>query len=418
MKKKIFGSMVLAGMALTSAQAVDVNFFGHIGAAYNQGLSAGNTQHTVDGKKATYAGVTGHVGMDLGFNALHLGVGVYGAMPIYGTHLQYTPNNNGGAGGGNNAPAIDDNQANIMYSKDYIDLSDLYLIYDNSNVTLAVGRFNNEFLGSEWLNSYMQGVAFRYQSKMFGFWTAWINDATTYGYAPNRIASELMAYNRFPSSFNNFNLNNEVFAAGMKFDFDFLTFDPFVHYYLNKGHDDTIQAGANLALIFGQEGGPVQSTTAIKFMWENTLGKASDDTMMLLGDEELIFGGVFKLGAGVFATTGGDGIVTINDGTRFYGRRYLTPNFNYWSSAYFTPKNTTWYVFTGVKSTYFDLDILYADGDYKEFSAIASFTLFDTQSKGSLNGVSMKLGGGYVNNGFKTGPQQSSNVVAFAKLSF
>ena len=407
--KKIFGSMVLAGMALTSAQAVDVNFFGHIGAAYNQGLSEGNTQHSADGKKATYAGVTGHVGMDLGFNALHLGVGVYGAVPIYGTKIKY--NENGQA-------VIDDNQANIAYSKDYIDLSDLYLTYASSNVTLAVGRFNNEFLGSEWLNAYMQGVAFKYQSKMFGIWTAWMNDATNYGYAPNRIASELMAYNRFPSSFNNFNLNNEVFAAGMNFDFDFLTFDPFVHYYLNKGYDDTIQAGANLALIFGQEGGPAQSITTFKFMWENTLGARHDDTMMFLGDEELIFGGIFKIGAGVFSTTGGNGITTINDGTRFYGKKFLTPNFNYWSSTYFTPKNTTWYVFTGVKSTYFDLDILYADGDYNEFSAIASFTLFDTQSKGSLNGVSMKLGGGYVTNSFKSGPHQHSNVVAFAKLAF
>ena len=414
MKKKIFGSMVLVGMALTSAKAVDVNFFGHIGGAYNQGLSQGNAQYSVDGKKATYTGITGHVGMDLGFNALHFGVGLYGAMPIYGTKLSYTLN--GGANGTQHT--INGNEADIMYSKNYIDLSDLYLMYDNSNITLAVGRFNNEFLGSEWLNAYMQGVAFKYQSKMFGVWGAWMNDFTTYGYAPNRIASELMSYHRFPSSFNNFGIGNEVFAAGMNFDFDFLTFDPFVNYYLNKGFEDMAQAGANLALIFGKEGGAVQSTTTFKFMWQNILGKTGDSTMMLLGDEELIFGGIFKLGGGVFGTTGGNGIVTINDGTRFYGQRYLTPNFNYWSSAYFTPKNATWYIFTGVKSAYFDLDILYADGDCKEFSAIASFTVFETQSKGSLNGVSVKLGGGYVNNGFKVGPQQRSNVVAFAKLSF
>lgn len=403
MKKKVFSSLVLSGLMATSAYAVDVNFFGHIGGAYNQGLSGGN-KSGVDNDKASYGGVTGHLGVDFGFNALHLGVGAYGSFPIYGTKIF----NEG----------YYENQADVAYSKKYADLSDLYIKYDGGDLTIAVGRFNNEFLDSPWINAYMQGVAAKWKIRSFGAWATWMNDYTTYGYAFNRIASELMSYHRFPSSFNGFGIGNEVFAGGLNFDFKFLKFDPYVNYFFNKGSvDDSIQAGARLALVFG-DNGPVQSTTSIDFMWENTFGISNDDTMLLLTDEELLFGGVFKLGGGFLATTGGNGIVAINNPTRFYGAKFLTPNYNYGSSGYFFAKNNTWYVFTGVKSQYFDLDVLYANGDYNEFSAIASFTVFDKQVKGSLNGIALKVGGGYVNNGFKSNAFQHSNVVGFAKLSF
>ncbi|WP_104697749.1 MULTISPECIES: hypothetical protein [unclassified Helicobacter] len=398
MKSKVFSSLVLSTVVATGAHAVDINFFGHIGGAYNQGLTNGNK---APNDKASYGGVTGHLGIDFGFNALHLGVGAYGSFPIYGTSV---------VGFGN--------QADMAYSKDYADLSDLYIKYDTTDLVVAAGRFNNEFLESSWTNAYMQGVASRWKTRYFGVWLGWMNDFTTYGYAPNRIASELMSYHRFPSSFTHFGFGNEVFVGGLNFDFKFLKINPFMNYFFRDKGNDSILAGTDLSLIFG-EGGVVQTTTAFNFLWQNTFGVSKDDTMLFMIDEELLFGGIFKLGGGFLATTGGNGIRPINDATRFYGGKFLTPNYGYYGSAnYFFQKNNTWYVFTGVKSRFFDLDVLYADGDYHEFSAIASFTVFDKQVKGSLNGIALKIGGGYVNNGFKSSRFQRSNAIGFVKLSY
>ena len=403
MKKGILSSVVLAGLGISGAQAMDFNFFGHVGGFYDQGFGAGNkTGIYNDGfasdKKVGYAGVTGHLGIDLGFNALHIGVGAYSGVPIWGTDIT-----NYGS------------YANAEYSKKYVDLSDLYLKYDAGDMTIAVGRFNNEFLGSDWITSYTQGVAAKWKVRNFGIWATWINDSTTYGYQPGRIASELSSWKRFPSSFDSFGIGNETFAGGMNFDFGFLKIDPFVHYYLHSKTNDTIQAGAKLALVFG-ENGPVQSTTAFRYLWQNTFSVDNDSTMLFWGDEELLFGGFFKLGGGYYATTGGNGISTLNNVTRFYGS-FFTPNYYGQQLNYFTANKNVWYVFTGVKSQWFDLDVLYADGNYSEFSAVASVTLFDTQVKGSLNGIALKLGGGYVSNGFNKA-HQLHNVVAFAKLSF
>ncbi len=388
MKNKFLGSLALAGMTLGSMQAMDFNFFGHVGAGYDQGFGNGNRWDGVS-DKVGYAGFTGHLGMDFGFNALHLGLGAYSGVPIWGTK----------------------NQATHLYSTRYIDLSDLYLKYDTEELKIAVGRFNNDFLESDWLTSYQQGVAAKWNVKSFGMWATWMNDFTTYGYQPGRIASELFGWSPYSSTYHGFGIGNEILALGMNFDFDFLKIDPFVHYYTYGS--GTIQAGTKLALVFGEDG-PVQSTTALRFMWQNEFGANGDSTMLFWGDQELLFGGFFKLGAGYYGTTGGAGIYSVNNVTRFYGR-YLTP-IDY-TSSYFGANASTWYLFTGVTSQWFDLDVLYSEGSHDEFSAIASVTVFDTEAKGSLNGFALKVGGGYVSNGFNRAWQQH-NVVAFVKLSY
>lgn len=399
MKNKFLGSLALVSMALGGgAQAADFNIFGHLGALYNQGLGNGNIAN-LDTKKAGYAGFTGHLGLDLGFNALHMGVGVYGSAPIWGTSTVWG------------------NQADNAYSKNYIDVSDLYLKYDTEELKVAVGRFNNDFLESDWLTSYQQGVAAKFDVKGLGLWASWMNDYTTYGYAPGRIASELSSWHLFPSSAHGFQFNKEVFAVGANIDLKFLKIDPFIHYFSNYNYKhDMLQAGTKVALVLGEDS-PVQSTTAFRFMWQNQIDIDNDSTMLFWGDQELLFGGFLKLGGGYYATTGGSGIYSINNATRFYGANFFTPAQGYPSLSYFSHDYSVWYVFTGIKSQWFDLDVLYADGTYNEFSAVASVTIFDVQAKGSLNGVALKVGGGYVSNGFNKG-LQTQNAIAFVKLSY
>lgn len=136
--------------------------------------------------------------------------------------------------------------------------------------------------------------------------------------------------------------------------------------------------------------------------------------MLFWLDQEFLFGGVFKIGAGAYTTTK-NGIYTPNNVTRFYTGTYLTPGYS--NINYFLGKVSSWYVFTGIKSQWVDLDVVYADGDHKEFTAILSVTIFDQKVKGSLNGISLKVGGGYVSNGFNSAYRRN-NVVGFAKLTF
>ncbi|MCE3036415.1 hypothetical protein LW135_01020 [Helicobacter sp. faydin-H20] len=395
MKNKLLSSIVVTGLAFSGAQAVEVNAFGHIGGVYDQGLSNKNIPEGYT-KKGAFGGATGHLGVDVGFGSIHIGAGAYSGVSIYKT--KGMPN---------------------RYGSDYVDLSDLYLKYDSGMLQIAVGRFNNEFLGTDWLTAYTQGVGFKYQSRSIGVWATWMNDFTTYGYAPGRMASELASWGKFPSSFKSFDIGKrDIIAGGVNVNFGFLTIDPFVHYY-RYPYDGKLQAGAKLGLIFGEDGSAFQSKTSLRYMWQNILGVKNDDSMLFWGDQEFVFGGIFKLGGGYFATTK-SGISTVNNMTRFYGATFFTPYSGInGTESYFNYKTNTWYAFTGVKSQFFDLDVLYADGDYSEFSAIASVTIFDVKTKGSLNGIALKVGGGYVSNGFSKKRNLSlSNVVGFVKLSY
>ena len=61
--------------------------------------------------------------------------------------------------------------------------------------------------------------------------------------------------------------------------------------------------------------------------------------------------------------------------------------------------------------------MLYAGGDYSEFSAVASVRVFDLGLGFMREGLALDVGGGYVNNGFG-GNLQYHNAIAFAKLVF
>ena len=109
---------------------------------------------------------------------------------------------------------------------------------------------------------------------------------------------------------------------------------------------------------------------------------------------------------------GGNSIV---DRTRFYGQ-YLYPySFNgtgLSNRGYLNAYVNTWYVFTGLKlGEKLDFDVLYAGGDYKEFSAIANFNIIGSDN---VEGIVWSVGGGYVTNGFGN----AHSAIAYTKLKF
>ena len=378
MKAKVLGSVILASAIATSASA-EVNLFGHLGAMYNQGLNNGNNG---------YVGLTGHIGIDAGAAGFGVGVGAWAGSKLFSTG--------------------DGDYGRSRYGSDYIDLSDLYLRYTSDSFNFYAGRFDANFLEADWIDNYIQGVGVSFKTPFFGMWLTWANDYTTYGVLPGRIGSELASYSRFPSSFNNFGVgDNDVIAAGLKFDLGVLQIDPFVHYWLraNYTNSDIIQAGAKLALILGNDG--VKSITSLRFMWQNY----TTNSYLFWIDEEVRFRDIFKIGAGYYMV-GEQGITTMTDHSRFYGRYIANASY-----SYFAGNADAWYVFGGVELDRFKLDVLYADGAYNEFSAVGSVRVFDSKVAVMREGLGIDVGAGYVNNGFSQNTI-NHNFIAFAKLVF
>ena len=62
--------------------------------------------------------------------------------------------------------------------------------------------------------------------------------------------------------------------------------------------------------------------------------------------------------------------------------------------------------------------MLYAGGDYKEFSAVVSVRVLDYKLGIMCEGLGIDIGAGYVSNGFDSGVFKRHNAIAFAKLVF
>lgn len=391
MKKNLLVSAVLASVIATGASA-DVELFGHLGAVYNQGFGDFKAP---DGGSVNYGGLTGHLGVDIGNSNVGFGVGAWGGSQLW-------------SGG------ITDYAKNALYGDDYIDLSDLYFRY-NGGFDFYVGRFNGNFLRSDWIDNYIQGAGFSYKfGSRSNVWVTWVNDYTTFGVLPGRIASELTAYHRFPSSFNNFDVGSrDIIAGGANLDFGMFQVDPFVHYYLGApfARDNMLQAGLRAALVLGDESS-VKSTTSARFMWQNT----HVNTFLLWLDEELRFANYFKFGGGWYMVGNDSGIYTITDHTRFYGR-YTMPSISGSAGHFGAAGTNSWYVFGGVEHNRVKFDVLYAGGDYSEFSAVASVRVFDYQLGFMREGLGLDIGAGYVANGFSNSIQLH-NAIVFAKLVF
>lgn len=410
MTKKVMGSFVLAGLLAGGAQAVEVTPFGKLGVMGNFGFGSGNTlpSESLTG----YVGVVGQAGVDFNFNGLRLGIGAmagYAPLAI-------------GAGGSFTSNAFVGGSGKLFASP-WIDVSDLYLQYQGAGLNLALGRYNASKIltTADWLGGYNQGIAFAYQSQYFGIWGTWINDWLRNGYNASaslkdgdegRYGMDISGFGNYPSSWNNFNLNNEIYALGMDFKFgDSVSLSPYAQYLSRVGNNDVLQAGARAILDFDL--GVVKTTTTARALWSHTFINGANGFMWQF-DEELLFADMFKLGGG-YMSIGSVGLngTTLVDRTRFYGQ-YLYPYNGYngvglSNRSYLNAGVDTWYVFTGLKfSEALNLDVLYAGGDYKEFSAIVNYDILHSDN------FVWSVGGGFVSNGFGN----ANSGVAFTKLKF
>lgn len=408
MVKKILGSAVVAGILGSGAQAVEITPFGKVGVMGNFGFGSGNT---LPGQSVTgYVGVVGHVGVHFNFNGFNLGVGgMAGFAPLaIGAGGNFT--NNAFVGG-----------SGKLFARPWVELSDLYLGYKGEGIALAFGRYNaSKILATaDFVGGHNQGFALAYQSQYFGIWGTWINDWLRNGYnasaslkGDGRYGMDIAGLGNYPSSWNNFNLNNELFALGLDFKFgEHVSLSPYAQYWLRSGNHDVLQAGARLILDFDL--GVVKTTTTARALWSHYFNNGANGVMWQ-ADEELLILDLVKLGGG-YLSIGNIGLngTTLVDRTRFYGQ-YLYPQNGYNGTglanrSYLNAGVDTWYVFTGLKfGETLDFDVLYAGGDYKEFSAIINYNII------SGDKLAWSVGGGFVSNGFGN----ANSGVAFTKLKF
>ena len=385
----VASSIATTMVGVANARTAGTELFGHIGVAYNHAL--GDNRKGGDGKDVGFMGATGHFGADFGSDEFGVGLGVWAGSQVFSLSK--------------------DAGTNYKYRKSYYDVSDLYFRYTGA-FDLYVGRFSSNFLKSDWIDLYTQGVGV---SVGFGersnVWASWANDATTFGVQPNRIGSELISYSRFPSSFDNFNIGKKDFVGvGANIGLGIFQIDPFAHYYVNGyTNQDIIQAGAKLALIVGDKSS-IESTTSVRGMYQYD----KRNSYLVWAEEELFFAKYFKLGGG-YLMVGKEASIHTNgsDHTRFYGR-YTTPSV----ADYFAGGVGSWYGFAGVEHERVKFDVLYAGGDYKEFSAVVSVRVLDYKLGIMCEGLGIDIGAGYVSNGFDSSVIKRHNAIAFAKLVF
>lgn len=386
MRKNIFSSVVLASILASGVQAVSFEAFGHLGAAYSFGIDK-----LESGDKPWYGGATGRVGLEVGMGPVSLGFGVAGGLPyaispsgVFKDYIKY------------------DAFTKIGDIKWYNWLSDAYLRVDTHYFSFIGGRYDlsNFFDGKngqvangvDWVSGLNEGVSFKLESRYVNWWGIYSYETMDFGAKnPGRMGNDLMGYHQYHKN----GLGDaHYFSSGIDVNIDDMVYiDPFASYLLQDG-DDILQAGGKVEFVFG--GKTARSDTTLRGMYQNQ----THSTYLWWIDQEFVFCDLFKLGGGYYSVGNDSAIYHTSDKTRFYGNTFGG------SSDYFAAGNDVWYVFAGITHKYFELDVLYADKDYKEISAVAQINLVNNHH------AKFSIGGGYIKeNSFDRG-------IAFTKLSF
>lgn len=390
MKKKILGSITLCGVLFSSSQAVSFEAFGHIGTAYSFGIDKISKENG-EKERPWFGGATARVGFEVGMGPVSLGLGVAGGLP-------YAISPSG---------EFSDFVKDVYFTrasdvKWYNWISDAYLRVDTRYFSFIGGRYdlstffdgkNGQIAnGVDWFSGLSEGLSFRLESRYVNWWGIYSYETMDFGARnPGRIGNDLMGYHQYQKNGVD---DAHYFSSGIDINIDDMVYiDPFSAYLL-QGGDDILQAGGKLEFVFG--GKSILSDTTIRGMYQNS----TKNTYLWWIDQEFVFGDMFKLGGGYYSVGNDAGIYHQSDKTRFYGNTFGG------GSDYFAAGSDVWYVFAGFTHKYFELDLLYADKDYKEISAVAQVNLINNRW------AKFSVGGGYIReNSFDRG-------IAFTKLSF
>lgn len=420
---KVYVSFALAGALALSANAVEVNPFGHLGAYYHQGFGGLPTLDKNNKElQASYANVSARAGLDIGLgSSISVGLGGWGAYPFYST---------------GNPNAIDGDVGDKAFPKNG-DVSDAYVRYDGTRLSFALGRFDigqfylgidgKNYTGVDWIYGNVQGGALNVDGGAISLWAYWRNSQLGTGAAYNRMGYELSSFNTYQNHKKQTKIG-ELASAGLDFNFDALKISPFVSYLTDYntsvdvpkggiGTDDILNVGGKIQLELGST--KLKSITILRAIYgmDNLTGKGkSSNGLTLWADEEIRLNDIFKIGVGYIKQDTNSHLLNFGDRTRFYGYRGGLSGANF--GDVLNVGKSTWYVFAGIDSQRVALDLLYAGGDYEEISAVGSVKIWKSDDD-----MYVSLGAGYV------GTKKSSttlyrnekwqnSALAFAKFAF
>lgn len=333
----------------------EIDFFGHFGIQSSTILS--------DGDK-NYVGASAAFGLDSLFdNGIMIGVGGWASIPIY--------------------EDIKKNTSDIY--KNIFVLSDFYFSYFENSVELVIGRYDANNLHYEWLSGYNEGISLGYSIGDFiKIWSFY-----SYRQAFQFIKNNRELYGQINALWDfkqhktyEMRGNSHLFSLGINFDYEnILSFNTYLYYATN----DLIASGFGFDVYLGNVE-QFYSNTSIKYTYVDESTKQTGH--LILFDQEFGFDW-FKIGAGYYKTinNGVGRLIRFGDTSRFYGGVVFANETNIATGSYFGKNQSTWYIFTGINNDFINIDLLYANGGYKELSAMISLSLFEH----------LEFGAGYVN---------------------
>lgn len=358
LRTSFFVAMLLANAPLNAG---NIEVWGHAGLSWQMNFADKNYTQS-------YGGLSASVGFDASWsNGIAFGIGGWGAYTIYN----------------NNYPK--ENKANSAY-KAYGIISDFYFSYTHPMVQIALGRYDTNNIKYEWFSGYNEGASVAVN--ILDFMRVWALYSFEQTLQFKKLYREttgsmnaLWNYKRHESNVDS-KRDEHLIAFGADFYFaKYFKIAPYAYFVTNNFG----ATGFSADMVFGNEH-KFHSQTGLQYTFIDNI-RGGDLLGHLLWVEQEFGYDWFYFGAGYFKTfNNGVGILTkYGDSSRFYGSVIAPSNYNA-GGEYFGKNQSAWYVFTGARHKNFKVDILYADGGYKELSALASITIFEH----------LEFGAGYV----------------------
>lgn len=311
------------------------------------------------------------------------------------------------------------------------DISDAYIQYKrsvktNDNKTketlhASVGRFNSDYLRSDWIAGNIQGIAARYSvSNRFDIYATYLNSYLNTGYKKGQIGTKygtsIAALTPFsPTTKDNF-VGGEVLMAGLSFtEQSKYLIDVFglintslperFSTLTDRGSSLLAQGGITMGFtLIPHENFKARTTLRGLVQYGNTdrrdvANRAGQDLSFLLwADEKVTIFNDFYVGAGAHYVGGREGmggIWSITDATYYYGNTMgLASTTMGYIAPYFLNNTISAYIYGGIEYQRFKLHALASFIDYTEFSLMAQYRFWEQ------NAMSLEVGGGFVHYSF------------------
>ena len=312
------------------------------------------------------------------------------------------------------------------------DISDAYIQYKRSITTnegktketlhASVGRFNSDYLRSDWIAGNIQGIAARYSiSNRFDIYATYLNSYLNTGYKKGQIGAKygtsIATLAPMSPTTKDMFVGGEVLMAGISFtERSKYLVDAFglintslpetSNSLTNKGSSFLAQGGLTISFNIATQKEGFQARTTLRGLaqYGNTdrrdvpdrLGQ--DFSFLVWADEKLTIFNDFYIGAGAHYVGGREGmggIWSITDATPYYGNTIGLANTSMgYIAPYFFNNTISAYIYGGIDYKRFKLQALASFIDYTEYSLMAQYRIWDQ------NAMSLEVGGGFVHYSF------------------